>query len=83
MSRLNRIWGALSQLGNVVLFNGHPNESISARCHREGKIGRNPIWLSRRDKVNWLFSRREDDHCYNAYLTDKKWAEELINARNK
>ena len=33
---LKRVGDALSQLGNVVLLNGDPNESISGRSYRQG-----------------------------------------------
>jgi hypothetical protein len=77
----SRVLGALSQLVNT-LIGGHPNESISARCHRQGVIVGHKGWRRARKIVNWLFFW-EADHCYTAYLTDVKWAKELINGRSK
>ena len=35
MSRLSRTLAALSQLTNVVLFDGHEDEMVSSRAYRE------------------------------------------------
>jgi len=54
---------------NVLLFNGHPDESLSARAWRENR----PIYKV----INRIFFW-EDNHCRNAHLTDIKRAEELL-----
>lgn len=55
----------------VTLGNGYPDETISAAMWRmeqqrkwAGRIGR-PV-------VDWLFSRLEAQHCYLAWLSEKR-----------
>ena len=67
--RLIRIGDALSQLLNVILLNGHPNESLSGRAWRTQSGWRIVI-----DTV--LFFDKE--HCKTAYDNDIKYAYELI-----
>lgn len=62
---LSGVWSATSQLANVVLLRGHPNESISGRCHREE-------WRFKR-VVNAIFWWQVD-HCKGAYINDLRWA---------
>ena len=71
--RIKMIGSALSQFGNVLtardLTETGPNESISARMHRQGH--------NRRERfINWLF--RDDNHCRNAHLADVRDAYALI-----
>ena len=71
--RIKMIGSALSQLGNVLtawdLTETGPNESISARMHRQGHKRREAV-------INWLF--RDDNHCRNAHLADVRDAYALI-----
>lgn len=60
-----RIWSALSQLLNVLLLNGHPNESISGRCYREQ-------WWAERLVNTMCFW--QDRHCRGAHAADRAWA---------
>ena len=64
---------ALSQVGNVLtaldLTKTGPNESISARAHRQGLT-------DREEAINALF--RDSDHCKNAHLSDVRDAYALI-----
>ena len=62
---LGRIWSAVSQLLNVILLNGDPNESISGRAYREQ-------WPAERG-INALFFW-QSRHCRSAYNTDRQWA---------
>lgn len=68
-SRLARIGDAISQVGNVLLFNGNPNHSISGDAYRYNR----PRWMA---LANWLF--RDDDHCRHAHLKDVWLADRLI-----
>ena len=67
------IGSALSQLGNVLtaldLTKTGPNESISARMHRQG----HKRWER---FINALF--RDSDHCENAHMSDVRDAYALI-----
>ena len=67
---LHRLGDAVSQLGNVVIFKGHQNHSISGDA-----------WLHGRHRTmrlaNWLF--RSPLHCRHAHLKDVYLADQLIN----
>ena len=70
------IWSALSQLGNVAtafdLDNTGPNESWSARFHRQRRTTRERL-------VNKLFFWQQNPpHCERAYLSDVADAYALI-----
>lgn len=68
-SWLSRMWGALSQLLNTFLFNGHPNESVSARAWREDR----KRWVRAIDTVFFW----EPSHCQRSYEHDVRWARQL------
>ena len=63
----------MSQLGNVLtakdLTATGPNESISARMHRQGHKRREAV-------INWLF--RDPHHCRKAHMSDVRDAYALI-----
>jgi hypothetical protein len=65
-----KIGDATSQLANVILLNGHPNESLSGRAWRTRSI-----WYKVIDLILWF----DKDHCQMAYLNDTLYAKELIN----
>lgn len=69
MKRFVRIGDALSQLLNVLLLNGHPNESLSGRAWRTSSV-----WYIVIDAVLWF----DPDHCMSAYLNDLQYAKDLI-----
>jgi len=73
MKRLRMIWAALSQLGNVLtawdLTQTGPNESISARAHRQGL--RIEPWI---DRVFFW----QPWHCEASYRSDVADAYALI-----
>lgn len=73
----SKLGSLASQLLNVVLYGGETDESVSARCHREGFLGKDPEWEERRRFVNKLFFLQED-HCKAASDQDKAYAEKLI-----
>lgn len=58
-SRLINFGDALSQVGNVLLFNGNTNHSIGGDAYRYNR----PRWMA---LVNWLF--RDDMHCAKTYI---------------
>lgn len=73
-SRLIRAGDALSQFFNVLLFNGHPNESISGRAWRTRSS-----WHKVIDTVLWF----DKDHCMHSYVNDVCYARDLITQYNK
>ena len=54
----------ISQALNVILLNGHPDESISARSYR----------TETRWAVKLIDKVFGEGHCYRAYLTDVEHA---------
>jgi hypothetical protein len=68
-SRLARFGDALSQVGNVLLFNGNPNHSISGDAYRYNR----QRWMA---LANWLF--RDPEHCRKAHLKDVSQAWKLV-----
>ena len=75
MQRISMILSALSQLGNVMtavdLTETGPNESISARMHRQGRRGEQIINVL-------FFWQRNPDHCERAFLDDVSDAKTLL-----
>ena len=71
-SYLIRVGDALSQLLNVLLLNGHPNESISGRAFRTKSL-----WYSVIDLIFWF----DPQHSRTAYEHDLKYAEQLLAER--
>lgn len=74
MERLTRIGDALSQLLNVALFNGHPNESLSGRAYRTGSSWRVVI-----DTLLWF----DKNHCFVSYMNDVRYAGQLLNLHGR
>lgn len=73
MKRIIRIGDALSQLLNVLLLNGHPNESLSGRAWRTKSV-----WYLVIDTILWF----DDNHCMTAYTNDLKYARDLLCNKN-
>ena len=75
MQRISMIGSALSQLLNVCtardLTETGPNESVSARMHRQGRRGEQIINVL-------FFWQRNPDHCERAFLDDVSDAKALI-----
>ena len=72
-TRIKMTASALSQVGNVLtaldISETGPNESISARMHRQGHNRRELF-------INALF--RDANHCGNAHMADVRDAYALI-----
>lgn len=62
-NRLVRAGDALSQLGNVLIFDGDPNHSISGDAHR---FGRRRLAAA----IDRLFARWDPDHCRASHQHD-------------
>ena len=75
IQRTNMIGSALSQLVNVMtavdLTETGPNESVSARMHRQGRRGEQIINVL-------FFWQRNPDHCERAFLDDVSDAKALL-----
>jgi len=75
MQRISMIGSALSQLLNVCtaldLTDTGPNESVSARMHRQGRRGEQIINVL-------FFWQRNPDHCERAFLDDVSDAKALL-----
>lgn len=73
-----RLGGAVSRVFNVLLFNGHPAESISARAYRLSK--ERPERLTPKifyRLINGIFYWQED-HCKASYMDDMAWAKSRL-----
>ncbi|MDH0100120.1 hypothetical protein N7320_02170 [Stutzerimonas stutzeri] len=66
-----RALDAVSQLLNVLLFNGESNHSISGDAYR---FRRERL----RRLIDWLFSPFEPDHCRASHLADLERAKSLM-----
>lgn len=71
-SRLIRAGDALSQLLNVLIFDGDPNHSISGDAYRYKRVRLMRV-------INWLASPWEAEHCRLAYEHDVSKAARLLN----
>lgn len=73
-----RLGGAISRVLNVLIFNGHPAESVSARAYRltqERPDRLTPKIFYR--TINGIFFLQED-HCKKAYVEDMAWAKSRL-----
>ena len=70
-SRLIRLSDALSQLLNVLIFDGDPNHSVSGDAYR---FKRERL----RKFIDWLASPWELDHCKVSYENDVSKAAKLL-----
>ena len=68
---LIRLGDALSQFGNVLIFGGDSNHSISGDAYR---FNRRRLMRF----LDWVFSPFEDEHCRKAYFHDVAKAVKLI-----
>lgn len=74
----SRVGGCLSRMLNVIVFIGHPSESLSGRCWRNRlELPDNRYWwrLCRFVDFIWFW---EADHCKVAYLEDIEYAEQRL-----
>ena len=76
-SRLHRIGVVGSQFINVVLFDGHPSESVSGRSYRRGVIEGSPRWARAARIIDALFFW-EREHCAHAHIADLAFARRMI-----
>lgn len=69
-----KLGDSVSQFLNVLLLNGHPNESLSGRAWRTKSI-----WYRIIDVIFWF----DKDHCEMSYMNDLVYAKELLNNKQK
>lgn len=67
-SRIYRALDAISQLINVLVYNGEPNHSLSGDAYRFNRT-------KLQQRIDWLFERmpfgwHESDHCRLAHEAD-------------
>ena len=62
-----RLATLISQAGNVILFDGCEDETISGRAWREGEAC--PVWYRRRKFIDRLFWF-DYDHCRKSHEVD-------------
>jgi|TARA_A100001391_G_scaffold72663_1_gene46492 hypothetical protein len=68
----------VSQAANGLLLGGNPDESISARCFRQGKLDADAGWYRAMKMVDTLFWLFQKDHCHKAWLTDYNHALKIV-----
>ena len=67
---------AISQLLSVAFFFGdNPNESLSGRAYRKGRL--HWPWTVLKTAINIIFFWQED-HCRTAYFADLKRARQTL-----
>lgn len=71
-SRIQRTLDAISQLLNVIIFDGDANSSISGDSYKYNIKWRMKI-------IDFIFSPWQKDHCKGAYEKDVMLAYMLIN----
>ena len=67
---LNRLGSIISQAINVVVLNGLPDESISARSYRRGTLEGDHKWRSVQAVLDFIFYPVQKNHCQKAFSTD-------------
>lgn len=76
---LINISACLSQLLNTVIFNGNPDQTISARCYvNKHKAG----WRQGYNIINAVFFWQVD-HCYSSHSYDIQNARMTLNITSK
>ena len=75
--RLLRLAALSSQMANVVLFDGSPDETVSGRAYRQGVLQLNPKWARRRRLINRVFFW-QPDHCKISHQQDVKMAKAIM-----
>jgi hypothetical protein len=80
--RLARLGTTTSQFANVLLFDGHPDESVSARAYRQGVLGGHPGWNRARKVLDKVFFW-EPDHCAKSHKEDLYFAFSIMRTQKK
>ena len=75
--RLVRLAALASQLLNVVIFNGSPDETVSGRAYRQGGLQGDARWDNLRKLINKAFFW-QPDHCRKSHQQDVRMAKALV-----
>lgn len=70
-SRLHRLADAISQVLNVLIFNGEANHSVSGDAYRLGRARLESF-------IDRAFALIEDHHCYKSHMADVERAQRLL-----
>lgn len=76
-SRLSRISTVASQFLNVLIFNGHPDETVSGRSYRMETFHNDQRWAWRRRLIDRAFFW-EKDHCRMSHEEDIHFARAML-----
>lgn len=69
-----RVLVVMSQMVNVVLLFGHPNETVCARCYRNRhKRG----WATAQAIIDIVFWW-QCEHCRESHLSDRRYARQVL-----
>ena len=82
MGRLIKLFALSSQLLNVLLFNGSPDETISGRCYRQGVLLGQDSWYTWRRRINRVFFFQQD-HCRSSHQRDVAFAKMIIGSQHR
>lgn len=69
----------VSQSFNSIVLLGHPDETLSARCHRNQHV---PRWNKWREILNRIYFW-QDDHCADSYADDVVRASDVLVAHRR
>lgn len=72
----------LSQGINCILLGGHHDMTVSARCYVEYQLNKNGRWVDPYKAINTVFFW-QDDHCFESFLEDVGFAEEVLKLRGR
>lgn len=77
IERLQNVAVLISQLVNVIVFGGLPDETVSGRSYREGVLGGCPIWARRRRVIDAVFFW-DPGHCRRSHERDLAFARMIL-----
>jgi hypothetical protein len=80
LTKWQRFGTVLSQLLNLVAFNGRVQWSVSARSHYQGRVLGDREWLKRKLLIDkwWFRLFRQKHHCQRAYFRLQLIAKEIL-----
>ncbi len=76
-SRVIKLFVLMSQLLNVLLLDGSPDETISGRCYRQGVLLGDQRWYEWRNRINRVFFW-QPDHCRSSHGRDVEFARIIL-----
>lgn len=70
-SKLFKLLISVDQFFAVLLLNTNPDQTISGHVGYKALMTKEKKWLIAEKLINKLFSRWEQDHCFNAIEWDR------------